>query len=258
MEDFMYIVYLAQHKQRSLTQTVLHGYIDSNEWSTRVLFSNRLRGSTLSFLTTNSAKLQQYIKEVLSMFENFRDWEISLVERVFERFSQWTQKWVGLDCFFWAKVITIMALMATTTLVCISIMEKSIIMPICWMIVFAGDFLTLTHTIPQTKEVCYAGLVKGLRSPFLITLSEQRLKMMRLTLLLAPILMMSMATALSKWLPLSMMFIATCGTNYPQLAFVSCTPLPPGKSKLRKGSGRLVEAIKQALAPDQEGMPVPA
>lgn len=191
------------------------------------------------------------------MFKNFRDWEISLIERAFERFSQWTQKWVGMDCFSWAKVITIMALLASATLVCISIMEKSIIMPILWMIVFAGDARNLASTIPEAKATCYAGLMKGLRSPFLITLSKQRLRMMRLTLLTVPILTMGITTAPNKLLSLSMMFIVTCATNYPQLAFMSCTPLPPGKSKLRKGMKRVHGAIKDALTPGDEGVPVP-
>ena len=177
------------------------------------------------------------------MFEKIQDWEISLIENVFEKFSQWTQKWVGLDCFFWAKstaligVATTIMMLTESSFFFFSSLASSV-MALCAL---SGVY--------EVERQNRRGQVSGLRNNELFGGYYKRLMSIFMLLLSSSFI------PLMKEVPV-IIFSVLWASQYCTYAFIACTPLPPGQSKLSKRLAILGSAIQQAFAPGN--LPSPA
>lgn len=191
------------------------------------------------------------------MFKRIQVWEISLVEDIFEKFSQWTQKWVGLDCFFWATLVRVVQSLVGAVLTAICVQEKGFmiptVIPMLTIITFLRNLVDISFNIASIKMRAYTDARQSRKNRILIEDSAIRSAVALAILILIPAMGIKvLATRTVETVPvlISLMFVM----EYTSLAFMSCTPLPSGKSKFKQWMTRVGESIQQSLVP---GLPTP-
>lgn len=193
------------------------------------------------------------------MSKKFKELEISLVTRVFERFSHWTEKWFGLDCFFLAKVLVLISVMLTgfSLLGFVSLKEHFGSIGMFMMLV---SYSSTLQEIDLARNEGSKQSESAMRNHRLVSKAQLRCILLTMTFLLV-LFSYHMLFTPNKHTPQIRNVLATCLCAvfllaYCFEAFIACTPLRPGKSKMR----RLWEKFKSKLIMDDDGSmePTPA
>jgi hypothetical protein len=194
------------------------------------------------------------------MYEKIKRFEISLVECVFERICQWIQKWVGLDCFFWAKVFSVTGVCMTSVLLWMAVLDQYTIMVFLWGISLVANILDVVIYIPEAKSTCYSDLRQSRKNKLLVIESAVRTRALLVSLLVVSLISPVVIGKFGNGLIVSSLLVAInyFSAFYLSPALQACTPLHPGHSKLRRGIKKLDDAIRRALTPSEGGLPAPA
>lgn len=238
------------------------GIIDLIEWVC-LYITNWIRQFRLPFYTVRvSILLSPFHKnknrkqKEANMFEKIQAWEISLVERLFERFSRWTQKWVGLDCFFWAMCTVIIEIIVLTAMFVEYIKDKDFIstfLTIFTILTILRNIGYMTVNIPTDRANCYTDISQLRKNRLLIKGSALRSKVFLIQALI-PILCLR-PIAIGKIELIFVLIVLLLASEYILLAFTACTPLPPKQSKLKQGATWLSKLIQKGVT--SGGLPVP-
>ena len=155
-----------------------------------------------------------------------------LIECLFEPFSHFVQKWTGFDNFGLAKVIT------WASIACILLAQVFGIDTPTFVIIFTCYFLYIIYFhIPSVEEKVYRDLPKGCKN-YLV--ESQRLN--RSVGLVLNFIYGLIALRGPWWL----VFLMGSSVVYLLATyFFTCTPLPPGKSKIRELLDQLKEVMDQ-------------
>jgi hypothetical protein len=174
------------------------------------------------------------------MLEKLEPLEIKIVEKVFERFSHWTERWFGLNCFFWAYICNFIVTCRLIFDIYIAWNERkwgeTAIQIISSILVFAFNLITIKRakkSVSQTNTIVF-------KNPYLLLASSSRV------IFLMFILLTSINAYIKHVYPWTAFFFSCV---YMLWAFAACTPLPPRKSKLRKIIESLGESAKSMLSP---------
>lgn len=205
--------------------------------------------------------LQQHNRKVFMSFLSFLiKLELAIITEVFERFSRWTQKLLGIDCFVLAWITAVISLFCSVILFVAGII---VLNPVAIIIAAIGIQIQikLLLQIPETRKKCYDQLSKGYANR---EFADQGARRLLSLLIAAAFTWMVIAAELSNANKFPFLFrliadlilLLSVGGDYLVTAFLSCTPLPPGPSKLRK----VWESLKsKSILGDTEGKlaPVP-
>lgn len=191
--------------------------------------------------------------------------DMRIVEYFFEPKMQFIQKWIGLDCFFFARIAFLIGCLCgvVTTIPIFSLGSVGFgqgyygkALPLFISAIFTGAFTIMQwgfmrYGVSFAKQIAYEHLLSGAKNPLLI---GHRV-FFYLTAIFTPFVIGCMS---NPWpvLALNLAFYGTFLSGYIGQALCSCTPLPPGKSKLRQAldAGRVW--LESITAPDHP-MPEP-
>lgn len=171
-----------------------------------------------------------------------------LLERAFERFSHFTQKWVGVDCFFWSGVSHSLSALF---LLFLSQASPGIIIPFLFAYEAMKD-LTSIYNLPKVREKIYRDLSKGYENRLKMLLQKTRTSVLKFKIFFMTPLV-CVAFILFGVNIVTLFFLLNYFQGYLPLAFKSCTPLSPRESEVKKG----IRKIGQALSWEPSG-PLPA
>ncbi len=189
---------------------------------------------------------------------NFEKLELELLERTTERFSRFTQRWIGVDCFDLAET----AVYTSTTTIIFRLWfifhtesYKAGILPIIVAILLLRvNFNFLRKIIPMYRQLCEQDVSQGLQNRFKIILQRGRIWIFALSV---PISLQDILTPFFsvwsndniKWFLYGLSVLIM----QQQFSLVSCTPLPPTESKLRKGVKALRSTLSGVFSPEPTG-----
>ena len=164
---------------------------------------------------------------------------MQLLEGGFEKFSRFTQKWVGLDCFFWAMICTIISMFFH-----IGIAAATHSKPIlCLLFTYAAfKEVTKIFLIPKIKRRAYQALAQGFENELKVSMSATRTYSLKVKMFYI-IPGICICFGLYGINTMTLFFLLILFHDYPPAAFNSCTPLPSGESKVKKMLKRLRQAI---------------
>jgi hypothetical protein len=166
---------------------------------------------------------------LLSMFQWFDDF---LIDKVFEPFAHWFQKLTGKDCFWLAEIIIGLYIILYGWE--ISLESENMLLFALRFAVF-GSFLIFVY-IRQThqwREHTYRNLDKGFANPL------RKIPILRILLWIVAFLTL---------IPFNWFTVADSITLLCWAYLISCTPLPPGQSKLKKWLEKLGSYLQPKVA----------
>lgn len=178
----------------------------------------------------------------MPMVSQLKEFEILLVEHVFEKFSRWTQKWFGLDCFLWATITQTMIAQGIGLHV---VRERlDFLSGLIWTTLSTMNFFCAIKN-SYRRGMVYRELLQMMRNHLLFT--ENNYRTIILTGLLAQALFLGSGYILSSEIELNHVIPILLMTSFSYLGnvFTACTPLPPGPSKLRKGINNLKSKLAE-------------
>jgi hypothetical protein len=158
-----------------------------------------------------------------------------LVDKVFQRFSDWLHATVGINCFSLAKNFFALSCIFCITFIATPGMFINIILTIIIGIYCIGRFILYAVIIYVTNFIEQILLPRGSESsanPLKLILTGERIKSMIFLILFSILffpLLHTSGTAITKIVAVAAILL----TAVPALYFASCTPRPPQISKLR-------------------------
>ncbi len=184
--------------------------------------------------------------------------ELALLEGTTERFSHFTQRWIGVDCFDLAET----AVYISTTTIIFRLWfifhtesYKAGVLPIIIAVLLLRlNFNFLRKIIPMYRQLCEQDMSKGLQNRFKILMQRGRVWIMVLCIpvslhdVLIPFFSVWNNENI-KWF----LYGSTVLIIQQQFSLISCTPLPPTESKLKKGVKALRAVLSGVFSPEPTG-----
>lgn len=186
--------------------------------------------------------------------------ELALLESTTERFSHWTQRWFGIDCFDIAEKTAYLSTTSIILCVCFTAKRCGHLSALAALIscgfILHMNWVFLRKTLPIYRMLCKQDISKGMQNRFKLLSQRSRIW---LAILMVPISLYDVfAPFFSTWDDRTIKFFLYGLTTLilqQQVSLICCTPLSPTESKLKK----LVTSTKATLAsifnPDPLGSP---
>ncbi len=166
-----------------------------------------------------------------------------------QAFQDWTQSMFGLDCFFWAKLLTKIAFMTYVLEyikdIAIEKVGISIFISVVCILWATQAFYRGMNFIEKTEKDCEKNR-EVLNKQFVLLVINRLLCIKFLILFVVLVTLFHDIPILLATASVSVFF-----AHY----FVSCTPLPPSQSKVKTWLKKAKEKVQEAFLPEPETSP---
>ncbi len=173
-----------------------------------------------------------------------------VIDRIFNPLTQKIQRLVGLDCFFWARLTLVLAIICEAVIIFLLSMIFSV--PLFSVLMILGTaFMAVDHVyflssrirgVKSVRDFVYRELEEGRSNPLILNPRWYSkfvfITMVQLIMLFHDGLGMLVFIIIT-YAPYQLEYVIQC--------LCACTPLPPQKSKLRKALDSLKAKFSETL-----------
>lgn len=151
--------------------------------------------------------------------------ELWILEHLFQRFSDFTYKWLRLTNFFWAVAFAIVTMSCFTYMTCICLYNGRYSIILGAIPIFCMFVPAIAYSIQKARLHAYDHATWGVENPLKAEESKHRCHTLLITL--SAITMWLILSCKLQHYPLGTLFLWVTMTGYPTLSFCACNA--PGR-----------------------------
>ncbi|MEN8252582.1 MAG: hypothetical protein ABFQ53_03315 [Patescibacteria group bacterium] len=176
----------------------------------------------------------------------------------FQKFSEWSQKTFGLTCFWWAKFfakisfisITLDYIMDFVSIQSAFTLTLDVFMEVFLFYIFVGTVKTC-----DKLDEKYRNGHKYVNERLLSWVPNRCTYLFFVPLMIVPLLFLGVLENNMYFVFTMLPFVVAISAIIPTLYFMSCTPLPPGESKVKTWLKNAKKKLSEAFVPEPELAP---